>query len=138
MPRVARSAERGVAPLTTQLVALAAAGALGAAFVISPAQVEDGPIICPLRRLTGLPCPGCGLTRSWVHLAHGQIGESLAAHPFGAVAALAAVALVATVALALVRRAPLPDLDSVVRRPSVVAVVGAWLAFAGVRLVLAL
>jgi hypothetical protein len=25
---------------------------------------EDGPVICPIRLLTGYPCPGCGGTRS--------------------------------------------------------------------------
>ena len=68
------------------LVATGAAVALGAAFAISPDHVEDGPVICPFRRLTGLPCPGCGLTRSWVYLAHGRWGDAFAAHPFGLVA----------------------------------------------------
>ncbi len=30
------------------------------------------PVSCAFRRLTGVPCPGCGLTRSFVYLAHGQ------------------------------------------------------------------
>ncbi len=137
MHRAAPSAERGVAPVTTTLVAAGAAVALGAAFLISPDHVEDGPVICPFRRLTGLPCPGCGLTRSWVYLAHGQWHDGFTAHPFGIVAVAAAVALVVAVVVALVRRAPPPDLDRVVRRPWVAAVVVAWLAFAGARLVLA-
>ena len=138
MPRVGLSADRRRTPVTTQVVAVGATAALAAAFVISPGHVEDGPVICPFRRLTGLPCPGCGLTRSWVYLAHGQVRDALAAHPFGAVAALAALVLVGAVVLASVRGTPLPDLDAVVRRPWVRVVVGAWLAFASVRLVLAL
>ncbi|MFB9315399.1 DUF2752 domain-containing protein [Nocardioides plantarum] len=140
MPRAAPSADLRPhhAPVTTVLVAAGAAAALGAAFWISPDHVEDGPVICPFRRLTGLPCPGCGLTRSWVYLAHGQWHDSVAAHPFGPVAVAMAVALVVSVVVALVRRGPLPDLDVLVRRPWVVAVVGAWLAFGAVRLVLAL
>ena len=39
------------------------------------------PVLCPFRRATGLPCPGCGLTRALVCVAHGRIGESLAYHP---------------------------------------------------------
>lgn len=137
MRRAAPSAERRPAPVATVLVATGAAVALGAAFVISPDRVEDGPVICPFRRLTGLPCPGCGLTRSWVHLAHGRWDDAFAAHPFGLVAVVATVALVAGVLVTTVRRRPPPDLDAAVRRPWVVAVVAAWLAFSVVRLGLA-
>lgn len=41
------------------------------------------PVICPLRRLSGHPCPGCGLTRSLVAVSHGQLRVAARAHPFG-------------------------------------------------------
>lgn len=41
------------------------------------------PTICWFRMTTGLPCPGCGLTRSVALLMHGHVGASLAMHPFG-------------------------------------------------------
>src|SRR6476469_10699752 len=94
------------APVTTRLVAAGAAAALGAALVISPDRVEHGPVVCPFRRLTGLPCPGCGLTRSWVYLAHGRWSDSWHAHPFGAVAMVAAVVLVVWVLAAVTGRRP--------------------------------
>jgi hypothetical protein len=45
----------------------------------------EGPrfVVCLFRRLTGVPCPGCGLTRSWAHLAKGEWSASLRAHPLG-------------------------------------------------------
>lgn len=41
------------------------------------------PSICPFHNLSGLPCPGCGLTRSFVCLAHGQISMAFEFHPLG-------------------------------------------------------
>ena len=38
------------------------------------------PIICPLRRFTGIPCASCGLTRAAVALCHGQLATALAQH----------------------------------------------------------
>ena len=55
------------------LTAAFAACALAAAATVSPEAVEDGLVICPFRLMTGLPCPGCGLARSWVHLLHGHL-----------------------------------------------------------------
>ena len=46
-------------------------------------QIGHLPSLCLFYRLTGLPCPGCGLTRSFVCLAHGHFWESLHWHPLG-------------------------------------------------------
>ena len=37
-----------------------------------------GVVLCPLRATTGLSCPSCGFTRSFVAMAHGEM--SVAAH----------------------------------------------------------
>jgi hypothetical protein len=42
-----------------------------------------GAPICWLHSTTGIPCPGCGLTRSLSCAAHGRFAESWAYHPFG-------------------------------------------------------
>lgn len=38
---------------------------------------------CPMVVVTGLPCPGCGMTRSLFFLATGRIERSLWMHPMG-------------------------------------------------------
>jgi hypothetical protein len=47
--------------------------------------------VCLSRRLLHLPCPGCGLTRAFAHLAKGEWGAALVAHPLAPVLALEAV-----------------------------------------------
>ncbi len=56
--------------------------------ILLPMPKGDGriahlPTVCPFYLLTGLPCPGCGLTRAFVCLGHGQIVSSLHWHPLG-------------------------------------------------------
>jgi len=40
-----------------------------------------------LSRRLGLPCPGCGMTRAFAHLAKGEWRAALSAHPFSPVLA---------------------------------------------------
>jgi hypothetical protein len=54
-----------------------------AALVIPGRAVHGAPAVCPFRRVTGRPCPACGLTRSWQAAAHGRPIESLRWHPLG-------------------------------------------------------
>jgi hypothetical protein len=37
--------------------------------------------ICLLRNATGLPCPGCGMTRAFAHLAKGEWAAARRDHP---------------------------------------------------------
>lgn len=41
------------------------------------------PFPCPLRQATGLPCPGCGLTRSCMSMLQGEWAEAWRHHPLG-------------------------------------------------------
>ena len=68
---------------------LAALGAAGAAI---PTRFWLGlPDLCVFHRLTGLPCPTCGLTRSWSALLHGHLAEALQYHLLGPAALLGMV-----------------------------------------------
>lgn len=36
---------------------------------------------CLFRRVTGVPCPGCGTTRAWLSLFAGRVGDAFWFHP---------------------------------------------------------
>ncbi len=66
------------------LGALLIAVILGGLEALWPAfEMGDLPVACAFRRVTGTPCPGCGLTRAWVALGRGAVGESLIFHRLG-------------------------------------------------------
>ncbi len=46
-------------------------------------QIGQAQSFCPLKLLTGLPCPGCGIIKSQVFLYQGNFMESLRYHAFG-------------------------------------------------------
>ena len=37
--------------------------------------------MCPFKLLTGVPCPGCGMTRAYLHLFEGDIQGAFYFHP---------------------------------------------------------
>ena len=122
-------------PLTAaELVAAGGLVALATAGVASPAAAQSGPVICPFRRLTGLPCPACGLTRSWVDLAHGDLVGSVQHNPFGPVLLAGLVALVVLVVRARRDGAAAPRMEALARTPLVLAVAVLWGAFGLVRM----
>lgn len=71
------------------LWALAGLAGLAAAAVLRVWVPGSGPetSFCFSRRVLGLPCPGCGLTRAFAHLAKGEWSAALALHPLAPVLA---------------------------------------------------
>jgi len=61
-------------------------------------SVLDPGVLCPLRALTGVPCPLCGSTTAFIEAGSGDVTGAFAAQPVTAVAAGAAVAAPLTVA----------------------------------------
>ncbi|MES2387103.1 MAG: DUF2752 domain-containing protein [Bacteroidota bacterium] len=49
--------------------------------------VSDNPYgwqsVCPVKAVTGFPCPGCGILRSWCQLTSGHFIDSFYIYPFG-------------------------------------------------------
>lgn len=146
MPTVVRSAEAsrssvaGFSPTagpSARLVAGVCGAAVVAACIISPDAVEHGPVLCPFRLATGLPCPGCGLTRSWVFVVHGRWGDSLVANPFGIVALAVALVFIVATGRAVLRRRPPPAFGRVFAGWVPRLLIVAWVAFGAGRLILA-
>lgn len=63
---------------------------------------------CALREHTGWPCPGCGLTRVAVRVAHGDFAGAFDVNPLGTVAALGFAACTLLAAVQLLFGLPLP------------------------------
>jgi hypothetical protein len=53
--------------------------------------IDSVPVLCPFRRVTGLLCPGCGLTRATLHLLHGRVRTALDYHPLAPALLLAGI-----------------------------------------------
>jgi hypothetical protein len=51
--------------------------------VVLPLIGRPLPELCSLRRFTGLACPGCGLTRSFISIAHGDFRAAWTYNPAG-------------------------------------------------------
>ena len=79
-----------------------AAAMLGLA-VVWPRLPVHPPFACPLRTLTGIPCPLCGMTRAVVATMHGHFAESLRFNPAGILVVVLAIALLAGVRIDRVR-----------------------------------
>lgn len=84
------------------LLAALVSAALAALYAGAP-LLGSLPVLCPLRALTGLACPGCGITRATAALLHGRWQAAWTLHPAAYLVVLAAGAAAVT-ALAEARR----------------------------------
>ncbi len=120
------------------VVLILAAGSLAGlviARVWPVASVDSGAPTCLMRIVTGLPCPGCGMTRSWVHLAHGDVAAAFQYNLFGPVAMAMAAGIVVYTVVALLRRGRPERLLEVVNPKILLGLVGVWLAYSVIRIV---
>ncbi|MER5637079.1 DUF2752 domain-containing protein [Kitasatospora sp. NPDC002227] len=96
-------------PVRGALLRVLARVGAGAAAALTAAVVHDAHdpgVLCPLRLLTGVPCPFCGSTTVFIEAGHGRFGAALAANPVTLAALLAL--MFAPVLPARLRKVPLP------------------------------
>jgi hypothetical protein len=91
MRRGARCADSwvGVSP-RSRLDLIGLAAAIGA--LLPRAAVTHAPTTCPIRRITGFPCPTCGMVRSWHSVLRLDPAQAVRDHPFGPIAFAAMIA----------------------------------------------
>jgi uncharacterized membrane protein AbrB (regulator of aidB expression) len=75
--------------------------------VVLPHLPGDPGLPCPLRTVTGVPCPFCGLTTSVKATLRGDVHAAAAANPFGLLVVLAAILLLVRPAWSRLR-VPIP------------------------------
>jgi hypothetical protein len=62
-------------------------------------HLESDQSLCPLKMLSGFPCPGCGITKSLVYCYEGDVQKSLYYHilgPFVIAFCIATIAVLST------------------------------------------
>ena len=74
--------------------------AILAAARLLPVGWESPIPLCLFKGLTGLDCPGCGMTRAFLLIGHGRFADAVASHP----ASLPAYAIVAGLAVTGIAR----------------------------------
>ena len=83
---------RGTLALDAGELRIAGAVMLGAAAVLE--RIPGHQVVgCPLRVLTGIPCPLCGMTTSVEETVRLHLGRAVEANPAGIVAVAAAIGL---------------------------------------------
>ncbi|WP_437581698.1 DUF2752 domain-containing protein [Sorangium sp. So ce887] len=101
------------------------AARLGAIAALLGLLVACGVPLCPFAIVTGHPCPGCGLTRATLALAHGHVAEALRFHPLAPLMAPLVLAAIAYNAAIYVKDGRIAATESVQ---------GAWVTRLGAAL----
>lgn len=103
--------------LSTFALGFALLGTFLAAWVAHDWILTEAPATCAYRRITGLSCCFCGLTRSFAHATHGELAQAREANPGWWVAVLVTAGLgVAFILAALLDRDILKPLGRTLRR----------------------
>ncbi|TRX23612.1 DUF2752 domain-containing protein [Flavobacterium franklandianum] len=67
-------------------------------------HLETDQSLCPLKMLSGFPCPGCGITKSLVYLYEGDLQKSLYYHILGPFVILFCIVTIGVLATELITK----------------------------------
>jgi len=67
-------------------------------------NIEQAQSLCVFKMLTGLPCPGCGITKSLIFLYQGDLDKSLHYHLFGLPLVVGCVLLIGLLVIEMVTK----------------------------------
>lgn len=87
---------------------LAVLALAGAAYALRETAGKGWMPGCVFRKLTGLDCPGCGMTRGTYALLHGRVLEAFAYNPVGMILLPLAMVAIGIEVMGWVRGKPLP------------------------------
>ncbi len=76
------------------------------AAALIPAGWESPIPLCLVKGLTGLDCPGCGMTRAFLLIGHGRLGDAVSMHPASIPAFLIVAGMAVTGVVRSVRNRP--------------------------------
>jgi hypothetical protein len=88
-----------------RLLLLVPAAVLVAAMLL-PAGWESPVPLCIVKGLTGLDCPGCGMTRAFLFIGHGRFADATAMHPASIPASLIVAGMAVTGIVRIIRNRP--------------------------------
>jgi hypothetical protein len=89
---------------------------------VDTVDLLPGHTLCVFRNLTGIPCPGCGMTRAILRLGQLRFRDAVALNPFSP------FLLAGLAAYVVLGRLPMKRYHSAVAAAALVAVLALWVA----------
>jgi len=93
-------------------------------------------LTCPIKLFTGVPCPTCGMTRSFLAMAHGHWQQAVTYHLFGPILFISFIGVVVQMSVELITRRSVSGIHTRLLSDRIfqIIVLVAFLVYYGLRL----